>query len=421
MRFYVDNLGHSNLHNLSFSNDYIQSPLTFDNPNSFHSFSDVGFKIIETQSYDSPGIYLISVRCYAETWSGKLKHANPRHALYEIPLEVIQAARNRKVLIVIDNQSEGLPLIRNTIVDGFFEMHEAMKNLRLPKYSVVLVDSNAQFNAQYSQWCIEREQSPQIAHTYFLTGFYYFHTRVPKQPLILDALKLPEAKDYNSLNRTARPQRVDHLYYLITKNLLQYGLVSGNYTNNIENPEVIDSLILDADHKHYEKTLKNNLPLIVDKDFTIDSPDVDNTTIFNHSIYKNSLLSFVTETAFHQPGMFITEKTFKPIVAGHPFIILGQYNILKELKKMGYQTDFPGIDQSYDDIPDPVDRFYAAHSSLIKWVNTSRTQKESFIRESLKIIKHNQVIYGQHDYVYESHKKLFDTVKEIFSEKYRQQ
>ncbi len=91
---------------------------------------------------------------------------------------------------------------------------------------------------------------------------------------------------------------------------------------------------------------------------------------------------------------------------------------MKKAKKP--TTDFSGIDQSYDDIMDPVDRFHAAHQSLIKWVNTSRKEKEAHIRESLKIIKHNQLNYRQHDYVYESHKLLFDTVHEIFSEKYRQ-
>jgi hypothetical protein len=296
-----------------------------------------------------------------------------------------------------------------------------MKNLKLPKYSVVLIDNNAWFTAGYSQWCIENNQLPLFAHTYFLTGFFYFNSRVPKQPLVLDAINSSNSKDYNSLNRTVRPHRTDHLYYLITKNLLRHGLISGSYTNNPDNLEVKKSLILNIDYSSYANVLIKNLPLIADKDFTVENPDHDTETIFNHSIYKNSLLSFVTETAFHQSGMFITEKTFKPIVAGHPFIILGQYNILKELRNMGYCTDFSGIDQSYDDIVDPLERFCAAHQSLIKWVNTSRKEKEMYIRESLKTIKHNQMNYRQHDYVYESHKRLYNTVQEIFAEKYRKQ
>jgi len=418
MNFYVDDLNNSNLHTLSFENEN-QLPLTFNAPQAFNHFKEAGFDIKQSKEYNTPGIYLVSVQCYAESWSGKYKSII-RHVLYEIPLSVIEAAKKGKILIVIDNQSEGLPLIRKT-VNGFFEMHEAMKNLKLPKYSVVLIDNNAWFTAEYSQWCIENEQFPLFAHTYFLTGFFYFNSRVPKQPLVLDAINSSDSKDYNSLNRTVRPQRTDHLYYLITKNLLKNGLISGNYTNNPDNLEVEKSLILNIHHLSYADVLIKNLPLIADKDFTVENPDHDNETIFNHSIYKNSLLSFVTETAFHQPGMFITEKTFKPIVAGHPFIILGQYNILKELRTMGYRTDFSGIDQSYDDIVDPVERFHAAHQSLIKWVNTSRKEKEMHIRQSLKIIKHNQMNYRQHDYVYESHKRLYNTVQEIFAEKYRKQ
>ena len=418
MNFYVDDLHNSNLHALSFEKEN-ELPLTFNAPGDFKHFKEVGFNIKKSKEYSDLGIYLVSVQGYAESWSGKNKPII-RHVLYEIPLSVIEAAKKRKILIVIDNQSEGLPLIRKT-ANGFFEMHEAMKNLKLPKYSVVLIDNNAWFTAGYSQWCIENNQLPLFAHTYFLTGFFYFNSRVPKQPLVLDAINSSNSKDYNSLNRTVRPHRTDHLYYLITKNLLRHGLISGNYTNNPDNLEVKKSLILNIDYSSYANVLIKNLPLIADKDFTVENPDHDTETIFNHSIYKNSLLSFVTETAFHQPGMFITEKTFKPIVAGHPFIILGQYNILKELRNMGYFTDFSGIDQSYDDIVDPLERFCAAHQSLIKWVNTSRKEKEMYIRESLKTIKHNQMNYRQHDYVYESHKRLYNTVQEIFAEKYRKQ
>lgn len=412
MKFYVDNLTHSNLHQLSQQNINVE-PLTFDNTNFFSVCEEVGFKIAETDTYDQKGIYLVSVRCYADMWSGKKKGAHPRHVLYEIPPQVINAARNKKVIIVIDNQSEGLPLIHKG-VDGFYEMHVAMNNLDLPRDSVLLIDNNAWFKNQYTQWCIDHETKPLFNHTYFLTGFFYFHKRTPTYPLIHDAIRTEKAKSFNSLNRTARIHRVEHLYYLISNNLLKNGIVSGHYTNDIDTDRLPVSTILEIEKDLYANTLKSNLPLIADKNFVIENPDFDEETIFNHSIYKNSLLSFVTETAFHQQGMFITEKTFKPIVAGHPFIILGQYNILKELRRMGYRTDFPGIDQSYDDILNPVDRFYAAHASLEKWVNTSRNQKNEYLMKSLKILRHNQKVFVSHDYVYESYKKLFDEVSKIF-------
>lgn len=418
MKFYVDNIRHSNLHNLSQPSEGIDQPLTFDNPDIVTIAKEAGFSVSETRKYNENGIYFVSVRCYTDMWSGKLEGGNPRHVLYELSGDVIEAARKKKLIIVIDNQSEGLPLVYKNI-DGYKELHQAMKNLRLPKYSVLLVDSNAHFLTEYTRWCLENRCNPLIAHVYFITGFYYFVNGVPNNPLVLDAINTSKSKDYNSLNRTARLHRVEHLYYLISKKLVDKGLVSGHYSNNLDSSWIPESRILEQPNSVFFKTLRENLPLIADKNVIIDNPDHDEETVFNHSIYKNSLLSFVTETAFHQPGMFITEKSFKPIVAGHPFIILGQHNILKELNKMGYRTDFPGIDQSYDDIVDPVDRFYAAHNSLIKWINTSRKDKEMYLRESLKMLKHNQNVFKSHDYTHESYKRLLKTSKEIFLGTYR--
>jgi len=418
MKFYVDDTDHSNLHKLSHPGKGIDDPLTFDNPSIIHIAKDVGFIPDNTKKYNENGIYFVSVRCYADMWSGKYERGNPRHVLYELSGDVIDAARKGKVIIVIDNQSEGLPLIYNN-VNGYIEMHKAMKNLRLPKYSVLFVDSNAHFLTEYTRWCLENDCHPFIAHVYFITGFYYFVKGVPNNPLVLHALNIKKSKDFNSLNRTVRQHRIEHLYYLASKNLIKNGIVSGHYSNNPRDMNVPDSHILEVPYLVFSKMLKENLPLIADKNVMIENPDHDEETIFNHSIYKNSLLSFVTETAFHQPGMFITEKTFKPIVAGHPFIILGQHSILKELNKMGYKTDFPGIDQSYDDIIDPVDRFHAAHNSLIKWVNTSRKDKEMYLRQSLKILKYNQNVFKSRDHTYESYKRLLKTTQEIFAGTYR--
>ena len=50
--------------------------------------------------------------------------------------------------------------------------------------------------------------------------------------------------------------------------------------------------------------------------------------------------------------IFISEKTWKPIMVGHPFIMVGNKNNLKFLKDLGYKTFDKWIDESYDDIED---------------------------------------------------------------------
>jgi hypothetical protein len=47
-------------------------------------------------------------------------------------------------------------------------------------------------------------------------------------------------------------------------------------------------------------------------------------------------------------GAFLTEKTFKPIKHGQPFVIVGGPGSLQVLRDLGYRTFDHAIDNSYD-------------------------------------------------------------------------
>ena len=80
-----------------------------------------------------------------------------------------------------------------------------------------------------------------------------------------------------------------------------------------------------------------------------------NDRYYNPNWYNSSLYSLVVESSCDQP-FFITEKTFKPIMYGHPFIIFGSPGTLKILKEKGFDT-FPELfDESYDDEFDTTSR-----------------------------------------------------------------
>ena len=94
------------------------------------------------------------------------------------------------------------------------------------------------------------------------------------------------------------------------------------------------------DNSSYEDFLKINNTLI-----TLDSLGNQASDI---ELYSNSYYSLVTETHTSKNSLFITEKTYKPILMGHPFMIVGCPNTLSYLKNKGYYT-FPELfDESYD-------------------------------------------------------------------------
>ena len=72
-------------------------------------------------------------------------------------------------------------------------------------------------------------------------------------------------------------------------------------------------------------------------------------------IYDNTCYTVVTETAGND-YTFFTEKTGKPLHVGRPFVFVGSSFQMRELRRMGFQTFHPVIDETYDTIEDNQQR-----------------------------------------------------------------
>jgi hypothetical protein len=76
--------------------------------------------------------------------------------------------------------------------------------------------------------------------------------------------------------------------------------------------------------------------------------------------YTDSYCHLVMETFFDADGSngcFISEKVFKPIRHGQPFVVFGTPHTLATLRRLGYRTYDYAIDNSYDVIEDNTERF----------------------------------------------------------------
>lgn len=62
--------------------------------------------------------------------------------------------------------------------------------------------------------------------------------------------------------------------------------------------------------------------------------------------YNESIFNIVPETS--ETETFMTEKIWKPIIAGQPFVVHAKVNYLKELRSLGFETYEKYIDESYD-------------------------------------------------------------------------
>lgn len=78
---------------------------------------------------------------------------------------------------------------------------------------------------------------------------------------------------------------------------------------------------------------------------------------YNSNWYDSTYFSLVAET--HQlstTDIFLTEKTFKPIMYGHPFLLYAQPYSLDLLKRNGFKTYPQLFDESYDNDTDLISR-----------------------------------------------------------------
>lgn len=123
----------------------------------------------------------------------------------------------------------------------------------------------------------------------------------------------------------------------------------------------------------------------------------------NPNWYYKSKLNIVTETIFYTNEIHITEKTWKPIYLGIPFVVAASKNHLKNLKEFGFKTFDKFIDESYDNIngDEKIPLIIEQAKNLSKIYNNS---------DILDIIEYNKKLYYD-----TQHKK--DIIQRFFVDK----
>ena len=110
----------------------------------------------------------------------------------------------------------------------------------------------------------------------------------------------------------------------------------------------------------------------------------------NNTFYNDSLHNIKTH------NLFITEKTWRPIHTGHPFIISGNPGTLKILREWGFET-FPEIfDESYDEYHGKQrDKFIVSEVERVCKLDSK--QKHDLFKSVEEKVIHNQNHFFEND------------------------
>lgn len=103
--------------------------------------------------------------------------------------------------------------------------------------------------------------------------------------------------------------------------------------------------------------------------------------------YEHTYFSLITETVFEYPHSFRTEKLWKPMAMGHPWIVASNRGFYQELRDLGFQTFSHVIDESFDTIDNNQDRIERI-TQVVK--DLCSQDLASFLQECYNVCKYNQ-------------------------------
>lgn len=170
------------------------------------------------------------------------------------------------------------------------------------------------------------------------------------------------SKKFTALVRTGKWWRAATMARFWKQGFHKHGYFSYNNDLNIgehwrESPVTILNFtgLLDTTNEFLSQC-----PFVADN-LTSDEHNLYSNTVEEH--FSNSYLNVILETHLdvdQSEGVFLTEKTFKPIKHSQPFIMFGAKGSIAQLRAMGYRTFDHVINHAYDSIADNTQRWNAA-------------------------------------------------------------
>jgi hypothetical protein len=284
----------------------------------------------------------------------------------------------------------------------------------------------------------EKDSDPldHIKEKYDLKSVYYFHHAFAAHDWFRGYrydTRLIAPKDrtlkkkfvtFNRLTSNHRVYRSLLISELYKRNILEHGYVSYSdvcpdnrktYMNNLSDAHDTGLISKDTFWEAVDNLKQIPMPLRIDF--------ADEHHIPNHSFQlsaveqtQESFCYLVTETCYWERKHHLTEKIFKPIVSRMPFVLVGPAHNLKYLREYGFKTFDKWIDESYDDIQDPILRMEAIGNTMSKICNLSHEALEDLLIEMSPVLEHNYNLFYSNKFLDHCWEELMTNLKSAINE-----
>ena len=153
---------------------------------------------------------------------------------------------------------------------------------------------------------------------------------------------------------------------------------------------------------HYTKHLFRNRQFKVthrlEDYFEPNTASSQNSADYHIQDYLSCNLEVVLETVFDETYNHLTEKSLRPIALGKPFMIASTPGSLDYLKRYGFQTFSPLINEHYDKESDSLQRLQCIVQELQRIALLPRQQQQDMFEACQRIADHNRKRFFSRDF-----------------------
>jgi hypothetical protein len=145
--------------------------------------------------------------------------------------------------------------------------------------------------------------------------------------------------------------------------------------------------------KQLTKTFLTCTPFHADE-LTSEDQNDHTKSVENH--FNMAYLNIVLESHMDvdkSNGVFLTEKTFKPIKNAQMFIIFGACGSLELLRELGYKTFDHALNNKYDTIQDTTKRWKTVMDMTTTVLDRSHIELRDMMRNCEDDLVHNQELF----------------------------
>lgn len=330
-----------------------------------------------------------------------------------IPTEIIEHLKTGKVKILVS-------LMHDPLYDDYniYQFELQMKELGIDGSNIIFL-GGSNFQEYYEK---HKDSKVKIYNGHlFIKGYADMMLQFPTignlgymcelvEETDLDENKIRPYKFLCNNKTMTKEHRASMAYFTIKYDLLNEGKFSFIQKVDKDTLKSQISKIIENPNEEYIQNIVDILPYELDTHHL--SPNEKTNFGATNNMkdwYSDTYINLVTETFFGK-NVFLSEKIFKPLSNLQAFIVLGDYGTIAELKRLGFKTFEPFIDESYDLEMDSKVRIKKIEKEIEKLKNKSIEEIHEWYYSIKNILLHNQ----KHMYSfknYECFEEIFEKIK----------